>query len=70
VFIYLFIYLFSRFANYEQKKKDTQSAILNKRNANPKTALEKGTVLTPEQIAARFGNMTKKSVAGKYISFI
>jgi hypothetical protein len=54
-----------RVAEYERKKREKEEAIRNKRAANPKTELGKGTVLTPEQIAARFGNVAKKTVPGE-----
>jgi hypothetical protein len=51
-----------KLAEYERKKKERQEAIANKRAANPKTQIGKGTVLTPEQIAMRYGNVAKKTV--------
>ncbi len=51
-----------KLAEYERKKKERQEAIANKRAANPKTQIGKGTVLTPEQVALRYGNVAKKTV--------
>ena len=52
-----------KLAEYERKKKERQEAIANKRAANPKVQIGKGTVLTPEQVAMRYGNKVKKTVA-------
>ena len=48
---------------YEKKKQARLEAIAHKRAANPKVQVGKGTVLTPEQIAMRYGNIAKKKQA-------
>lgn len=50
---------------WERKKQEEQERLRNKRAANPKAKLGKGTVLTPEQIAMRYGARSKKLAKSK-----
>lgn len=51
----------AKLEEWSRRKEKLRTRVVEKESSNPRTALKPGTVLTPEQIAARFGTRPRKA---------